>query len=95
MILAYKFVTFPTPSVLQSHFSAAFHQYFGGEFVIQGRGLQCRSVDILSNRTASKGRRESQSVGTVKILRKPVIVKSEFSLFSFTAIDAFLIDPGG
>jgi hypothetical protein len=37
VILAYKFVTFPAPSVLQSHshFSAAFHQYFGGAFVIR------------------------------------------------------------
>jgi hypothetical protein len=34
MILAYKFVTFPAPSVLQSQFPAAFHQYFGGGFVI-------------------------------------------------------------
>jgi hypothetical protein len=33
-ILAYKFATFPSPSVLQSQFSAAFHQYFGGGFVI-------------------------------------------------------------
>jgi hypothetical protein len=33
-ILAYKFVTFPSPSVFQSQFSAAFHQYFGGGFVI-------------------------------------------------------------
>jgi hypothetical protein len=34
VILAYKFATFPAPSVLQSHFSAAFHQYFGGGFLI-------------------------------------------------------------
>ena len=33
-ILAYKFATSPAPSVFQSQFSAAFHQYFGGEFVI-------------------------------------------------------------
>ncbi len=33
-ILAYKFATFPSPSVLQSQFSAAFHQYFGGGFTI-------------------------------------------------------------
>jgi hypothetical protein len=33
-ILAYKFVTFPSPSVFQSQFSAAFHQFFGGGFVI-------------------------------------------------------------
>ena len=33
-ILAYKFLTFPSPSVFQSQFSAAFHQYFGGGFVI-------------------------------------------------------------
>jgi hypothetical protein len=40
IVLAYKFVTFPTPSVLDSassafpKFSAAFHQYFGGNFLI-------------------------------------------------------------
>lgn len=34
VILAYKFATFPAPSVLQSQFPAAFHQYFGGSFVI-------------------------------------------------------------
>jgi hypothetical protein len=34
IILAYKFVTFPAPSVFQSQFSAAFHQYFGGDFLI-------------------------------------------------------------
>ncbi len=34
VILAYKFATFPAPSVLQSQFAAAFHQYFGGGFVI-------------------------------------------------------------
>jgi len=34
VILAYKFATFPAPSALQSQFSAAFHQYFGGGFVI-------------------------------------------------------------
>lgn len=34
VILAHKFATFPSPSVLQSQFSAAFHQYFGGEFAI-------------------------------------------------------------
>jgi hypothetical protein len=33
-ILAYKFVTFPSPSVFQSRFAAAFHQYFGRGFVI-------------------------------------------------------------
>jgi hypothetical protein len=33
-ILAYKFATFPAPSVLQSQFPAAFHQYFGGGFLI-------------------------------------------------------------
>ena len=33
-ILAYKLATFPAPSVLQNQFSAAFHQYFGGGFVI-------------------------------------------------------------
>lgn len=34
VILAYKFATFPAPSVFQSQFSAAFHQYFGGGFLI-------------------------------------------------------------
>lgn len=34
VILAYKFATFPAPSVFQSQFTAAFHQYFGGGFVI-------------------------------------------------------------
>jgi len=34
LILAYKFATFSPPSVLQSQFPAAFHQYFGGGFVI-------------------------------------------------------------
>ncbi len=33
-ILAYKFATFPAPSVLQSQFPAAFHQYFRGGFLI-------------------------------------------------------------
>lgn len=35
MILAYKFATFPSPSALQGHFSAAFHQYFAGGFMIR------------------------------------------------------------
>jgi len=35
VILAYKFATFPAQSVLQSQFSAAFHQFFGGDFLIQ------------------------------------------------------------
>lgn len=34
VILAYKFLTFPTVSVFQSHASSAFHQYFGGGFLI-------------------------------------------------------------
>ena len=34
LILAYKLLTFPTASVLQSHASAAFHHYFGGGFLI-------------------------------------------------------------
>jgi len=34
VILAYKFATFPASSVLQSQFSAALHQYFGGGFLI-------------------------------------------------------------
>ena len=34
LILGYKFATFPASSVLQSQFSAAFHQYFGGGFLI-------------------------------------------------------------
>ena len=33
-ILAYKFLTFPTASVFQSHAMSAFHRYFGGEFLI-------------------------------------------------------------
>jgi hypothetical protein len=33
-ILAYKFATFPAPSVMQSQFPAAFHQYFGGGFLV-------------------------------------------------------------
>jgi hypothetical protein len=33
-IFAYKFLIFPAPSVFQSQFSAAFHQYFGGGFLI-------------------------------------------------------------
>jgi len=34
VILAYKFLTFPAPSVFHSQFSAAFHQYFEGGFLI-------------------------------------------------------------
>jgi hypothetical protein len=34
VVLTYKFLTFPTVSVLQSQSSAAFHQYFGGGFSI-------------------------------------------------------------
>jgi hypothetical protein len=34
VILTYKFLTFPAPSVLQSQFPAAWHQYFGGGFSI-------------------------------------------------------------
>ncbi len=34
VILAYEFLTFPAPSVFRSQFSAAFHQYFGGGFLI-------------------------------------------------------------
>lgn len=34
LILAYKFATFPATSVLQSQLTAAFHEYFGGGFVI-------------------------------------------------------------
>jgi hypothetical protein len=33
-ILAYKFLTFPAPSVFHSQFSAAFHWYFAGGFVV-------------------------------------------------------------
>ena len=36
VILTYKFATFPAPSVFQSQFSAAFHQYFGSGLVIPG-----------------------------------------------------------
>jgi hypothetical protein len=34
-ILAYKLAIFPAPSVLQSQLTAAFHQYFGGGFLIR------------------------------------------------------------
>jgi hypothetical protein len=34
VILAYKLLTFPAPSVFHSQFSSAFHQYFGGGFLI-------------------------------------------------------------
>ncbi|MGB6384185.1 MAG: hypothetical protein WBD25_17085 [Terriglobales bacterium] len=34
VILAYKLTTFAAPSVLQSQLSGAFHQYFGGGFMI-------------------------------------------------------------
>lgn len=34
VVLAYKFLTFPAPSVFHSQFSAAFHQYFGSGFLI-------------------------------------------------------------
>ena len=34
VVLAYKFRTFPAPSVFQSQFHPAFHQYFGGGFLI-------------------------------------------------------------
>jgi hypothetical protein len=34
LILAYKFATFPAPSVFQRQFPAAFHHYFGGGFII-------------------------------------------------------------
>jgi|HubBroStandDraft_4_1064222.scaffolds.fasta_scaffold191068_2 hypothetical protein len=33
-VLAYKFLTFPSPSLFQSQFSAAYFQYFGGGFQI-------------------------------------------------------------
>jgi hypothetical protein len=35
VILVYKFLTFPAPSVFHSQFSSAFHQYFGGGFLIR------------------------------------------------------------
>jgi hypothetical protein len=35
-VLAYKFVTFPAPSVFGSQLSAAFHQYFAGGFLMPG-----------------------------------------------------------
>jgi hypothetical protein len=52
VILAYKFVTFPAPSVFASQFSAAFHQYFAGGFLLTGSwtssGLELAiSPDIL------------------------------------------------
>lgn len=34
VILTYKVLTFPAPSVLQSRVAAAFHEYFGGGFII-------------------------------------------------------------
>ena len=34
LVLAYKFLTFPAPSLFQSQFSAAYFQYFGGGFQI-------------------------------------------------------------
>jgi len=34
VVLAYKFATFPSASVLESRFPAAFHQYFEGGFLI-------------------------------------------------------------
>jgi hypothetical protein len=34
VVLAYKFLTFPASSVLQSQFQVAFHQYFGSGFQI-------------------------------------------------------------
>jgi len=34
VVLAYKFLTFPSPTLFQSRFDVAFHQYFGGGFVI-------------------------------------------------------------
>jgi hypothetical protein len=37
-ILAYKFSTFPAPSVWQSQFPAAFRQYFGGGFLVPEYG---------------------------------------------------------
>jgi len=33
-ILSYKVLTFPAPSIFHSQLSAAFHQYFGGGFLI-------------------------------------------------------------
>jgi hypothetical protein len=34
VVLVYKFMTFPSPSVLQNQFHLAFHQYFGDGFLI-------------------------------------------------------------
>jgi hypothetical protein len=34
LVLAYKFATFPAPSIWQSQLHAAFHQYFAGGFAI-------------------------------------------------------------
>ena len=53
VILAYKFVTFPAASVFASQFSAAFHQYFEGGFLLSGSWasqdlrLEMGSPDIL------------------------------------------------
>ena len=34
VVLAYKFLTFQAPSILQNQFHLAFHHYFGGGFLI-------------------------------------------------------------
>jgi hypothetical protein len=55
-ILAYKFVTFPSPSVFQRQFSTAFHQYFGGGFVIpESRSWQEFASIATSNADMTRG----------------------------------------
>jgi hypothetical protein len=55
-ILAYKFLTFPAQSVFQSHFSTAFHQYFGGGFVIpEFRSWQELFSEATSNADMARG----------------------------------------
>jgi hypothetical protein len=55
-ILAYKFVTFPSPSVFQRQFLAAFHQYFGGGFVIpEFRSWQEFALIATSNADMTRG----------------------------------------
>jgi len=39
-ILGYKFMTFPSPSIFSSQFSAAYHHYFEGAFMMPDLGPQ-------------------------------------------------------
>jgi hypothetical protein len=55
-ILANKFVTFPSPSVFQRQFSAAFHQYFAGGFVMpEFRSWQEFASIVTSNADMTRG----------------------------------------